>query len=758
VSEPLFERVAIIGLGLIGGSLAAAMRARGLAKSIVAGSRSERTLERGKLLGLIDDGSTDLADAVKGADLVFLAVPVSSMADTMARMAPGLGKSVIITDGGSVKGKVITAAKQSIPQHISRFVPGHPIAGKEKSGVDAADAGLYEKHRVILTPISATDPAASARIRALWTAVGAEVLSMDPDEHDRVLAETSHLPHLLAFSLVDTLARQGDSLDIFRYAAGGFRDFTRIASSDPLMWHDIFRENRDSVLQAVDLFQAGLARFREAVEQGDSESLLAIMTRANSARAHFLALSARTSYTRALSLNDDKVSDKIAMSNSASAGHGRRVEFHLQPGGALNGSLRVPGDKSISHRSIMLGALADGVTEIEGFLEGEDALATLQAFRDMGVVIEGPSAGRVRVHGVGLRGLKAPNGTLYMGNSGTSMRLLMGLLSGQPFNTELTGDESLTRRPMERVAKPLREMGAEIATTGKGTPPVHIRGNRQLKGVHYDLPVASAQVKSAILLAGLYADGETSVTEPAPTRDHTERMLTGFGYPVIRDGATSKVVGGGKLSACNLEVPADISSAAFFLVGASIAPGSELLLRHVGINPTRTGIIDILKLMGADITLENQRDAGGEPVADIRVRSARLKGITVPEALVPLAIDEFPVLFVAAASAEGETILHGAEELRVKESDRIQVMADGLTTLGVENEVYADGIRIRGGQYGGGEVQAHGDHRIAMSFAIASLRATAPILIHDCANVATSFPGFAELASAAGLNLTVVQD
>jgi cyclohexadieny/prephenate dehydrogenase / 3-phosphoshikimate 1-carboxyvinyltransferase len=757
VSEPLFDRVAIIGLGLIGGSLAAAMRARGLARTVVAGSRSERTLERGKLLGLIDDGSTDLAEAVKGADLVFLAVPVSSMADTMARMAPGLGNSVIITDGGSVKGKVIAAAKQSIPQHISRFVPGHPIAGKEKSGVDAADAGLYEKHRVILTPTSATDPAASARIRALWTAVGAEVLSMDPDEHDRVLAETSHLPHLLAFSLVDTLARQGDSLDIFRYAAGGFRDFTRIASSDPLMWHDIFRENRDSVLQAVDLFQAGLARFREAVEQGDSESLLAIMTRANSARAHFLALSARTSYTRALSLNDDKVSDKTAMSNSASAGHGRRVEFHLQPGGALNGSLRVPGDKSISHRSIMLGALADGVTEIEGFLEGEDALATLQAFRDMGVVIEGPSAGRVRVHGVGLHGLKAPNGTLYMGNSGTSMRLLMGLLSGQPFSTELTGDESLTRRPMERVAKPLREMGAEIATTGKGTPPVHIRGNRQLKGIHYDLPVASAQVKSAILLAGLYADGETSVTEPAPTRDHTERMLTGFGYPVIRDGATSKVVGGGKLSACNLEVPADISSAAFFLVGASIAPGSELLLRHVGINPTRTGIIDILKLMGADITLENQRDAGGEPVADIRVRSARLKGITIPEELVPLAIDEFPVLFVAAANAEGETILHGAEELRVKESDRIQVMADGLTTLGIENEVYADGIRIRGGQYGGGEVQAHGDHRIAMSFAIASLRATAPILIHDCANVATSFPGFAELASAAGLNLTVVQ-
>ncbi|MCC1495725.1 bifunctional prephenate dehydrogenase/3-phosphoshikimate 1-carboxyvinyltransferase [Alcanivorax sp. 1008] len=758
----MFNRVAIIGLGLIGGSLAAAIRAHGLATTIVAGARSERTLERGKLLGLIDDGSTDFAEAVKGADLVFLAVPVSSMADSMAKMAPGLSGTVIITDGGSVKGKVIDAAINCIAEHISRFVPGHPIAGKEKSGVDAADARLYQNHRVILTPTAQTDTQATERVRALWAAVGAEVLTMAPDEHDRVLAETSHLPHLLAFSLVDTLARQGDSLDIFRYAAGGFRDFTRIASSDPLMWHDIFKENRDSVLRAVDLFQQGLAGFRQAIEQGDSDDMLAIMTRANSARAHFLALSARTSYTAALQLNDDRTnaiaSDNTAMSNTVSSGHGRRVEFHLQPGGALNGSLRVPGDKSISHRSIMLGALADGITEIEGFLEGEDALATLQAFRDMGVVIEGPSAGRVRVHGVGLHGLKAPSGTLYMGNSGTSMRLLMGLLCGQPFNTELTGDASLSKRPMERVAKPLREMNAAIATTGKGTPPVHISGGQQLKGIHYDLPVASAQVKSAILLAGLYAEGETSVTEPAPTRDHTERMLAGFGYPVSRDGATSKVSGGGKLSACSLEVPADISSAAFFLVGASIAEGSELLLRHVGINPTRTGIIDILKLMGADITLENQRDAGGEPVADIRVKSARLKGITIPEELVPLAIDEFPVLFIAAANAQGDTILHGAEELRVKESDRIQVMADGLTTVGVENEVYADGIRIRGGQYGGGEVYAHGDHRIAMSFAIASLRATAPILIHDCANVATSFPGFAELASAAGLNLSVVED
>ncbi len=358
------------------------------------------------------------------------------------------------------------------------------------------------------------------------------------------------------------------------------------------------------------------------------------------------------------------------------------------------------------------------------------------------------------VHGVGLHGLQPPPGPLYLGNSGTSMRLLSGLLAAQPFDTTLTGDASLSKRPMNRVANPLRAMGAVIETASEGRPPLVIRGGQRLSGMHYEMPMASAQVKSCLLLAGLYAAGETSVTEPAPTRDHTERMLRGFGYPVTVEGRTARVESGHTLTACHIEVPADISSAAFFLVAASIAEGSELVLQHVGINPTRTGVIDILKLMGADIQLENQREVGGEPVADLRVRSARLQGIDIPEDLVPLAIDEFPVLFVAAACAEGRTILRGAEELRVKESDRIQVMADGLQTLGVKAEPTADGIIIDGGSIGGGEVWAHGDHRIAMSFSVASLRASAPIRIHDCANVATSFPNFLALARQAGIRVS----
>ncbi|GAB4348308.1 MAG: hypothetical protein Kow006_08870 [Gammaproteobacteria bacterium] len=435
------------------------------------------------------------------------------------------------------------------------------------------------------------------------------------------------------------------------------------------------------------------------------------------------------------------------------SGATKSIRFHVQPGGRLRGTIRVPGDKSISHRAIMFGSLADGVTEIEGFLEGEDSLATLAAFRAMGVRIEGPDAGRVVIHGVGREGLEAPATPLDLGNSGTSMRLLCGLLAGQRFDVTLVGDASLSSRPMRRVIEPLEGMGARIEASKAGTAPLTIRGGAKLRGTRYTLPMASAQVKSALLLAGLYAEGETCVTEPAPTRDHTERMLRGFGYEVRTGEKTVCLTGGGRLRATAVTVPGDISSAAFFLVGASIAEGSDLLLENVGVNPTRTGVIEILRLMGADLEVLDEREAGGEPVADIRVRSAALRGIEIPEALVPLAIDEFPVLFVAAACAEGRTVLRGAEELRVKESDRIQVMADGLQALGVEARPMPDGIVIEGGPIGGGRVASHGDHRIAMAFAMAALRAREAIEVDDCANVATSFPGFDQLANAAGLGL-----
>jgi len=433
-----------------------------------------------------------------------------------------------------------------------------------------------------------------------------------------------------------------------------------------------------------------------------------------------------------------------------------RIDYLVRPGGEVHGRLRVPGDKSISHRAVMLGSLAEGVTAVSGLLEGEDVLCTLAAFRAMGVQAKGPSGGRLTIQGVGLRGLRPPAQPLDMGNSGTAMRLMAGLLAGQSFESVLTGDESLTRRPMKRVTEPLAKMGAQIDTGAEGRPPLRIHGGRPLRGVHYSMPVASAQVKSALLLAGLYADGETVVTEPAPTRDHTERMLRGFGYEVQTAGSRIALRGGGRLRACGVDVPADISSAAFFMVAAAITPGSDLLLEHVGINPTRIGVLNILRAMGADIELRDPREVGGEPVADLRIRGSRLRGIRIPEDQVPLAIDEFPVLFIAAACAEGQTVVTGARELRVKESDRIAVMAAGLQRLGVEARETPDGIVIESGRLGGGEVDSHGDHRIAMSFAVAALRASAPITIRDCKNVDTSFPGFAELAARVGIGVTVV--
>ena len=420
---------------------------------------------------------------------------------------------------------------------------------------------------------------------------------------------------------------------------------------------------------------------------------------------------------------------------------------------SLRGDIRVPGDKSISHRSIMLGAIAEGTTYISGFLEGEDALATLNSFKAMGVNIIGPYKGEVSVHGVGMNGLSSPKDPLYLGNSGTSVRLLAGLLSGQNFDTTLVGDDSLSIRPMGRVVDPLTLMGANISSKD-GLLPLQIKGGDSLTGLNYHLPMASAQVKSAILLAGLYADGETSITEPAPTRDHTERMLSGFGYTVEKNDSKISIFGGGKLRSCSIDVPADISSAAFFMVAASIVPGSDIVLRHVGINPTRTGVIDILKLMGADITVSNMKDVGGEPVGDIRIRYTELNGIEIPVNLVPLAIDEFPVILVAASFAAGTTVLKGAEELRVKESDRIQAMVDGLNLIGVDIEGTADGAIVNGAlvnsQINEIEVNSFHDHRIAMAFAVAGLRVESKLVINDCDNVATSFPNFTDLANSIG--------
>ena len=433
------------------------------------------------------------------------------------------------------------------------------------------------------------------------------------------------------------------------------------------------------------------------------------------------------------------------------------MHFQVTPSRVRNASVTVPGDKSISHRALMLGSIARGRTDVSGFLAGEDCLATLAAMRALGVEIRQASATEMSIDGAGLHGLRAATADLDLGNSGTAMRLMAGLLVGQPFDSVLIGDESLTSRPMGRIIKPLTGMGAVIESQD-GKPPLIIRGQKELQAINYVLPMASAQVKSAVLLAGLYADGTTSVTEPAVTRDHTERMLRSMGVTVHSNKGVIAVEGGQHLRGCNVEVPADLSSASFVLLAALLAKNADILIRNVGINPTRTGVIDILRGMGADIVLENSRQLGEEPVADIRVRSSELHGGRVDPSLVSLAIDEFPVLFVAAASAQGETVFSGLEELRVKESDRIATMATGMRILGITVNETADGAVVQGGRFTGGVVQSCGDHRVAMSLAVAGTAATDEVGVEDVAAVDTSFPGFRELMGSLGAEIKLLRE
>ncbi len=723
------KTIAIVGLGLIGGSIARGLREANPKQRLLAVDTDPDALAIARESGVIDEVA-ELDTVTKLADLVVLATPPLMIEELVSVLAGSDVEGTVFTDVGSAKSHIARCIERQDSGFAARFVPGHPIAGSERSGFSAANGKLFSGRNVILTPLAGNTSAAVALVHQLWRTLGAEVLAMSVQRHDKVLAATSHLPHALAFTLVDALLEQEQSDDIFRYAAGGFADFSRLASSDARMWSDVFTANAEATDQVLDAYIHKLQEFQELLRTGNRDAMKTAFARAKRTRDNFIY--------------------KHFNTGTESSMETEQLSLRVRPGGEVRGEIRVPGDKSISHRSVIFASLAEGVSKVSGFLEGEDALNTVAAFREMGVTIIGPENGNMTVYGVGMRGLQAPRNALYMGNSGTAMRLLAGLLAAQEFDSELTGDESLSNRPMNRVAAPLRDMGGNIATEERGTPPIRITGTK-LQGMHYDMPMASAQVKSCLLLAGMYAEGRTSITEPAPCRDHTERMLEGFGYGIERQGAEVAIVGGGTLQATDIDVPADISSAAFFMVAAAITPGAKLTLRHVGINPTRIGVINILREMGATIQLSNERTIGGEPVADIDVVHSQLQGIVIPEEQIPLAIDEFPVLFVAAACAEGETVLRGAEELRVKESDRIQAMAEGLQTLGIEAETFEDGIRIVGGTLGGGEVDSFTDHRIAMSFAVAGLRARDEILIRDCANVATSFPGFVTLAQQVGM-------
>lgn len=727
------NRILVIGLGLIGGSLAKALKRKQFATLIAGFDVSPDEVRQGLELDVIDEGFTELAACVPIADLIVLAVPVKATHQVLEQIKPLLSSHTIITDVGSTKANVVAAARDVFGTIPSGFIPGHPIAGSEKSGVIASDDQLFVKHKIILTPLPESDPSAVQQVARMWQATGAEVLQMAVDRHDEVLAATSHLPHILAFSLVDTLAREQDSTEIFRYAAGGFRDFTRIAASDPTMWHDICIANKQQLLNQIDNFTAGLAELRTAIEHTDSQAMTGVFTRAKAAREHFNRMLTRSAY----SLNR----------------HQDHVTFRVRKAMAIQGNIRVPGDKSISHRAVIMGALAEGVTLIRGFLESEDSLATLQAFRDMGVVIEGPHQGQVKIYGVGLHGLCPPPGDLYLGSSDISMRLLSAILAAQEFDSRLLGDDLLMTKPMVRITQALRTMGAQVDTADGGVPPVNIYAVESLQGIDCTMQVPSAQVKSGLLLAGLYAQGKTTITEPVMTRDHTERMLQHFGVDVQRNGLTVSIIPGQTLKAADFNVPGDMSCAAFFIVAAAISFNSDVVIEQVGINPGRSGLIDILRLMGADIDCTNAADLNGEPVVDIHVKYAPLQGIAIPVECLSASSDELPLVFVAAACAQGESLLKGAAELRGKEQNRVQAMTDGLRKMGIVIDNKNGQISITGGEFIGAKVDSFGDPRIAMALSIAGSQAHGDVLITGCDHVASSFPDFVEIAQKIGLRL-----
>ncbi|MFP8965139.1 prephenate dehydrogenase/arogenate dehydrogenase family protein [Pokkaliibacter sp. CJK22405] len=737
------EHILFIGLGLIGGSLALALKKKGTSSTLTGFDLKEENCQLALSRGAVDRIADSLESAVREATMIVLAVPVKAMESVLTQIAPFLKENVLLTDVGSTKGNLVSFSRRLFSPMPEGWVPGHPIAGAENSGMSAAKEDLFQRHKVILTPLPESSIEATSMIRQVWEMAGAEVLEMAVEHHDEVLAATSHLPHLLAFSLVDTLAKDQENLDIFRYAAGGFRDFTRIAASDPTMWHDIFLANKSSVLNVLDRFTDDLAVLRKAVETGDSLSMLGVFTRAKAAREHFSRILEGTAYT----------SDAHLSGSST---------YEVHPGSFCRGRIDIPGDRSISHRAVILGAIAEGTTVIEGFYENEDSLAVIQGLRDMGVVIEGPKEGRLTVHGVGLHGLKQPPGEIYLGRSATSMRLLTGLLSGQSFDSVLTGDAFLSSRSMAETAQAIKSIGG-IARTQTGHAPIYLHGKAVLEGGDVSLSTPSAQIKSALLLAGLYASSGVNIKLPVVTRDHTERMLARFGAHIRYSENSVALAPGSVLKATTVNVPADCSYAAYFVVLAAVTPGSDIVLENVGLNPTRTGFLNALKAMGANIEIEPHPVSceTEEPMGNLRVRYQALKGASLDETVVSRATDELMLLVVAASFAEGITTFNMGSAQRSLTMKSIQSLGAELRKLGIVIETQ-DVISVMGLANSSdpspllqsAALTCQGNQRLALALSIAASRASGKVTIEECEGLDAYFTSFQTLAKSAGLNLT----
>ena len=727
------QNVLVIGLGLIGGSFARAAREVHKVEQVIGFDLNSEECDLALALGFVDDIAADLESAVRSCDLIMLAVPVKAIEHVMAQIAPWLKDTAILTDVGSTKLNIIQAASDIWPILPPGFVPGHPIAGAEKSGVSASDAELFAHRKVILTPPASSSPDAVLTLARLWQSMGAEVVQMEPKRHDQVLAATSHLPHLLAFSLVDTLAAEAESTDIFRYAAGGFRDFTRIAASDPTMWHDVCFANREQLLVQIDRFLGGVHNLREAVESGDGQALTGIFTRAKASREHFSLVLERAGYS-------ELRGDSSALLRTSPATH-------------VLGELRAPGDRSISQRAIMLAAIAEGISDIDGLIESEDTLATIQVFRDLGVVIEGPHQGRLRVYGVGLNGLQAPSAPLYFGSSITSLIMLVGLLSAQSFNVELTGSEQLYDYSLKDLIEPLSQMGAVIKSR-EGCLPLSIQGNPLLSSVVYSPIYSSAQIKGSLLLAAMSSGVSLEIVETNTTRDHTERLLAGFGVNLVREGRRLILERNATLRGRSIQVPADLSFSIAFALGAMSLKGSRVFIENCSVNPSRMQTVRLLQRMGGAINVSGVRQGSGEPIADLDVLESSLQGIDCLSSELSGVGDDLPFVLLGMVFAQSESSIQGVDRLSSGQKTLLQKTIEQFNKAGATIEMDATCISISPvSDWQAVDLEASESPSLALALIILSLRFEHSVQISGCRAMSTAFPEYLDQARRVGIRL-----
>ena len=730
-----FGNVLVIGLGMIGGSVAKALKERGLA-TLYGSDRRDTELSLGLSTGVIDFAVELTPDVISKMDIILLATPVRAMEHVLETIAPMLNVDTLVTDVGSTKASVIESARRVFGCVPANFIPGHPIAGAEKSGVLAANPNLFEHHKVIVTPLVTSDLNLLDRLHLFWSSIGAEVVSMDVEHHDLVLAGSSHLPHLLAYTLVDSLANSELRQDVFRFAAGGFRDFTRIASSDPVMWRDVFLANKDANLVVLNEFMARLEQMKMAIEEADGASMFGVFTRAKSARDHFMRL------------QKEKEAGRNARIESIA------VSFPLMS--SIKGAVSLAGDQSLSHRAIAMASLAEGVSFLSNLDIGFNAKHTVQAFRDMGVVIEEFGEGQLRIHGVGLRGLKAPIAPINVGNSPTTLHILLPVLAGQDFEVTLVGEGSILELPLNDVLPILASLGAKVSASASSGLPVHIKPNKLPKA---DVVVQGAysKVKMAALIAGCYLSSNVVLSESKCSRNHTENLLSAFGCSLREDGRVLCYPDDRKLKSVDVALPADVTKTAWLVLLASVLPGSRLEIENVLVNNTRTGYLAVLKRAGASVETLSSITYTPELSETILVQFSSLVSFNIDENEAFMVRDELVFLCVAAVFAKGRSRIDGINKLPFECEERLRALIDSLIKVGVTCVIGNDFVEIEGGVPSGGELDCAGDYLLAMAQIALGARSSGAIKVHDCVGLFEEFHEFERITASLGVQCSVVQ-